>query len=73
MSRRRKKVNLTLDPRMEEMLAELATTLNVSRGRIVDKLILSLMACMKTGREHCTNGDICPYNVKFYPKDFLIG
>jgi hypothetical protein len=41
---------------------ELCNHFNVSRGQVLDKLVLSLFTCVKQGRLTCVTGELCRYD-----------
>jgi hypothetical protein len=60
--RRRVQLATTVHPETMDRVDELCNHFNVSRGQVLDKLVLSLFTCVKQGRLTCVTGELCRYD-----------
>lgn len=65
--RRRQQLATTVHPESMDRVDELCDHYNVSRGQLLDKLILSLWTCVKQGRLTCIHGELCRFDRRDVP------
>lgn len=59
---RRVKMSLSVHPETVDRLAALGMKYSMSRGMLVDKLVLTLRKEIKTGTCHCVHGERCRFD-----------
>jgi hypothetical protein len=65
--RRRQQLATTVHPETMDRVDEMCDHYNVSRGQLLDKLVLALWTCVKQGRLTCISGELCRFDRRDVP------
>ena len=65
--RRREQLATTVHPDTMTRVDEMCDHYNVSRGQLLDKLVLALWTCVKQTRLTCVSGELCRFDRRDVP------
>lgn len=67
VSRKRVRLQLTVNPKTDMRLGILADKFTTNKGRLVDKLVEVLAASYSSGKQHCVSGRPCKIDLTDLP------